>query len=62
MKEYKKYQVLIMDGLVSCIKEEFEEAYQQFSAAKKLESCNCFEQDARVDLFLKELEKLDIKK
>ncbi|HNY62158.1 MAG TPA: hypothetical protein PLH70_00480 [Bacteroidales bacterium] len=62
MKEYKKYQDLIMDGLVSCIKEEFEEAYQQFSAAKKLESCNCFEQDARVDLFLKELEKLDIKK
>jgi tetratricopeptide (TPR) repeat protein len=62
MKEYKKYQDLILEGLVMCINEEFEEAYQKFSAAKALESCDCFELDARVDIFLRELKKLDIKK
>ena len=52
-----KYYTMILQGLALCIKEEFSDSYHLFLEAKKLEECQCFEPDFRVELMLKELSK-----
>jgi hypothetical protein len=53
-----KYDNLVLQGLALCIKEELSESYKIFLAAKKLEDCNCFTTDFRVDLMIQELSKI----
>ena len=53
-----KYDNLVLQGLALCIKEELSESYKIFLAAKKLEDCNCFITDFRVDLMIQELSKI----
>jgi hypothetical protein len=50
-----QYDKLVLDALALCIQEKFKESYNQFLEAKKLEECNCFKTDFRVDLMLNEL-------
>ena len=56
-----KYDNMVSQGLALCIREKFTESFKMFSDAKKLEECNCFETDFRVDLMLHELKKFGIK-
>ena len=58
-KEIKeKYDKMVLQALALCIKDDFPESYKMFKEAKKLEECNCFDKDFRVDLMLKELFKI----
>jgi rubrerythrin len=52
----QQYYKLIVDGLDRYIKNEHESAIQKFKIAQALESCNCFEKDARLPLFIKNAE------
>jgi hypothetical protein len=55
-KEKKvQYDKIVVDALALCVKEKFVESYNMFLEAKKLEECNCFATDFRVDLMLREL-------
>jgi len=59
LKELKeKYDSIVLQALALCIKEEFSASYSMFREARKLEDCNCFAADFRVDLMLRELSKL----
>ena len=53
----EKYDNLVIQALGLCIKEEFSESYKMILEAKKLEDCNCFKTDFRVDLMIQELSK-----
>jgi hypothetical protein len=53
----EKYDNLVIQALALCINEEFSESYKMFLAAKKMEECNCFKTDFRVELMLRELSK-----
>lgn len=54
----EKYDNMVLKALSLCIKEDFRASYHWFMEAKKLEDCRCFETNFRVDLMLKELEKI----
>jgi len=61
-KELKeKYDSMVLQALALCIKEDFSASYKIFSEAKKLEDCNCFETDFRVNLMIRELSKIELK-
>jgi hypothetical protein len=61
-KEIKeKYDDLVLQALAFCIKEDFSASYEKFTEAKKLEDCECFGTDFRVDLMINELSKIGIK-
>jgi len=58
-KELKsKYDAIVFQALALCIKEDFPASYKLFLEAQKLEECQCFEKDFRVNLMLKELSSL----
>ena len=58
-KEKKEiYDRMVLQALALSIKEEFSESYKIFLEAKKMEECNCFDKDFRVDLMIHELSKL----
>ena len=57
----QKYDQLVLQALVLCIKEEFSASYKLFSTAKELEDCGCLETDFRVDTMLNELSRFGIK-
>jgi len=54
----EKYDNLVMQALGLCIREELMQSYKMFLEAKKLEDCNCFNTDFRVDLMIRELKKI----
>jgi rubrerythrin len=54
----EKYDGIVIQAIALCIKENFSESYRLFLKAKKLEDCNCFVKDFRVDLMLKELSRI----
>ena len=55
-KELKeRYDNMVFQALVLCIKEDFSASYKMFLQAKELENCKCFDPDFRVDLMIKEL-------
>jgi len=58
-KEIKaQYDKMVSEALTLCIGEKFEKSYNLFLEAKKLEACDCFKPDFRVDLMIKELSKV----
>jgi len=57
----ERYDRMVLQALALCIKGDFSGANKLFLEAKKLEECNCFSKDFRVDLMLQELSKIKLK-